>query len=85
MMSRDAAEEKSQPQLVLCNRTVMAVVSSLGILLSPLLGSRDGLCLIFFPSLRDIVGEWVIGVWDAEESLNREENGADLERRRPVA
>jgi hypothetical protein len=55
------------------------------ILLCPFLSRGDGLGLVFFPCLGDIVGERVVWVWRAEESLDGEEDGADLEGRRPVA
>jgi hypothetical protein len=59
--------------------------SGLCILLCPLLGRLDGLCLVLLPRLRDIVGERVVRVRGTKQSLDGEENGTDLEGRRPVA
>lgn len=61
--------------------TVTWAVSGLGILLGPLLGCGNSLSLVLLPCLRDIVGERVVGVRGAKKSLNREENGTDLEGR----
>ena len=52
---------------------------------SPLLRRRDSSWLIFFPSFRNVGGKRVIGVWCAEESLNREEDCPYLKSWRPVA
>ena len=35
--------------------------------------------------MRDVVGERVVGVGGAEQGLDGEKNGADLQGRRPVA
>lgn len=64
---------------------VLAGISGLSVLLRPLLGRGDGFALVFLPRLRNIVCERIVGVWSAKESLNGQENGADLEGRRPVA
>lgn len=60
-------------------------VSSLGVLLRPLLSCGDGLCLILLPRLGNVVGERIVWVGCAEQSLDGEEDGADLQGRRPVA
>jgi hypothetical protein len=64
---------------------VRGPVSGLCILLCPFLGCGNGLCLVFFPRLGHVVGERVVWIRCAEESLNGEENRTDLEGRRPVA
>jgi hypothetical protein len=51
---------------------------------SPLLRRLDRRRLIVLPSLSDIIGERVIGVRGSKQSLDREEDGADLESGRPV-
>ena len=40
--------------------------------------------LVCFPYLRHVVGERIVRVWRGEERLNREEDGADLQRRAPL-
>jgi len=55
--------------------------SRLSILLGPLSGSLDSGVLVLFPSLSDVVGERVIGVGCTEESLNRKQDGTDLQGR----
>jgi hypothetical protein len=59
--------------------------SSLSILLGPLSGSLNGGILVLFPSLGDVVGERVVGVRCTEQSLNGEQDSANLQGRRPVA
>jgi hypothetical protein len=54
-------------------------------LLGPLSGSLDGSVLVLFPSLGDVVGERVIGVGRTEQSLDRKQDSANLQGRRPVA
>jgi len=53
--------------------------SRLRVLLCPLLSCLDGFSLVLLPSLGDVVRERVVRVGCAQESLNREQNGADLE------
>jgi hypothetical protein len=60
-------------------------VSGLRILLRPFLGRGDGLGLVFLPCLGDIVRKRIVWVRRAEEGLDGEEDGTDLEGRRPVA
>lgn len=57
----------------------------LGILLRPLLGGIDSLCLVFLPRLGDIVGKGIVGVGSTKESLNGEEDGTNLQCGGPVA
>lgn len=59
--------------------------SRLGVLLGPFSGSLDGSVLILFPSLSDIVRKRVVGVGCSKQSLNGEQDGTDLQGRRPVA
>lgn len=40
--------------------------------------------LVFLPALGDVVGERIIGVWCAQECLDGEKDGTDLEGGRPV-
>lgn len=51
---------------------------------SPLLGRLDGRGLVILPALGNVVGERVIGIGSAEESLDREEDSADLKSGGPV-
>jgi hypothetical protein len=51
----------------------------------PLSRRGDGGGLILLPALGDVRGEWVVGVWGTEKSLDGEEDGADLEGWGPVA
>jgi hypothetical protein len=57
----------------------------LGVLGCPVACCLDGSVLVLLPALGDIVGEWIIGIRCAEECLDGEEDGADLEGGRPVA
>lgn len=50
----------------------------------PLLGVADGLHLVDFPQFGDVVGERVVGIRCAEQRLNRQQHGADLQRRAPL-
>jgi hypothetical protein len=80
--------EKSAESKVRCSAsypTMKCAVSSLCVLLGPLLGCGNSLSLVLLPCLRNIVGEGVVGVRGAKESLNGEQNGANLQGRRPVA
>ena len=54
-------------------------------LLRPLTSCLDSGILVLLPLLRDVVGERVVGVRSTKQSLDGEENGADLERGGPVA
>lgn len=63
----------------------MSNLSGLRILLCPLLGGRNSLCLVLLPRLSDVVCEGVVGVGRAQESLDRQKNRANLQGRRPVA
>lgn len=54
------------------------------VLLSPLTCRLDGSLLIFLPCFCNLGSEWVVRVGSAEKGLNREENGTNLEGRRPV-
>jgi hypothetical protein len=60
-------------------------VSGLSILLRPFLSRGNGLGLVFLPCLGNIIRKRVVWVRRAEESLDGEENGADLKGGRPVA
>lgn len=51
----------------------------------PFAGRFNSCLLVFLPALCDIVGKWVVRVRGAEERLDGEEDGADLEGWRPVA
>lgn len=51
---------------------------------SPLLRCLDSSGLILFPTLSNVVGEWVIGVRGTEKGLDGEEDGADLQGGGPV-
>lgn len=51
----------------------------------PLSSSRNSSWLILLPSLRHLWCKRIIGVRRAEESLDREEDGSDLEGWGPVA
>ena len=53
-------------------------------LAGPLLGLCNGSLLVLLPCLGDVVGERVVGVGRAEERLDREEDGADLQRWGPL-
>jgi hypothetical protein len=57
----------------------------LSILRSPVTSSLDGGILVLLPSCCDVVGKRVVWVWCAEEGLNGEEDGANLQGRGPVA
>jgi hypothetical protein len=59
--------------------------SSLCILLGPFPGRGNSLCLVFLPRLSYIVRERVVRVGCAEEGLDGEKDGPDLQCRRPVA
>lgn len=59
--------------------------SCLSVLLCPFPCCSNSLCLVFLPCLRNVVGERIIWVRGAEQSLDREENSSDLEGRRPIA
>lgn len=51
---------------------------------SPFPGGFNGRLFIFFPSLRDIVRQWVIRVRCPQQSLNTQEDGAYLQCWRPI-
>jgi len=57
----------------------------LGVLGCPVACCLDSSVLVLLPALGDIVGKWIVGVRCAEECLDGEEDGADLEGGRPVA
>lgn len=57
----------------------------LRISLRPFARRRNGSVLVFLPALSDVVCERVIWVWSTEKGLDREEDGANLESRGPVA
>lgn len=52
--------------------------------MGPLAGGRDGGLLVFFPGLGDLGSQRVVWVGRAEERLDGEKNGADLEGGGPV-
>jgi len=52
---------------------------------SPVTSSLDGGILVLLPSCCDVVGERVVWIWCAEESLDGEEDGANLQGWGPVA
>jgi hypothetical protein len=52
-----------------------------GILGSPFLGRGDSRLLVLLPALGHIGGEGVVGVGGAEQGLDGEKDGADLEGR----
>lgn len=55
-----------------------------GVLLRPLAGGLDGSFLVLLPGFGDFGGERVVGIGCAEEGLDGEEDGADLEGGGPV-
>lgn len=69
----------------LSNDVTISLPSRLSILLGPLPCSLNSSILVLFPSLGDIVGERVVGVGCTEQSLNGEQDGTNLQSRRPVA
>lgn len=58
--------------------------SRLGVLDCPLLGRRNSSLLVLFPALGDVGSQRVVGVGSAEEGLDGEEDGSDLQSGRPV-
>jgi len=52
---------------------------------SPFLGCCNRRRFVLLPSFRDIWGKWIVRVWCAKESLDREEDGSYLEGWGPVA
>lgn len=68
-----------------CRYVHMQLRSSLCVLLRPLPGRGNSLRLVLLPRLSYVVREGVVWVRGAEESLNREQDSPDLERRRPIA
>lgn len=59
--------------------------SCFGVLLGPIPGCLNGSVLILFPSLSDVVCQWVVWVRGTKQGLDGEQNGSDLEGGRPVA
>lgn len=55
-----------------------------GVLLRPLAGSLDGSFFVFLPGFGNFGSERVVWVGGAEEGLDGEEDGADLEGGGPV-
>ena len=54
-----------------------------GVLFGPILGVPDCLGLVDLPQLSNVVCQRVVGVRRGEESLDRQENGANLQSRTP--
>jgi len=72
-------------RIAVCRRASLgAGILWLRVLLGPLLGRGDGRLLILFPALGDVGGEGVVGVGGAEQGLDGEEDGPDLQRGGPV-
>ncbi len=66
-------------------RNVYDQLSSLRVLLCPFSGRGDGLRLVLLPRLSYVVCERIVWVRGAKERLNGEEDGSDLQCRRPIA
>lgn len=54
------------------------------VLLRPLPGGGNGGLLVLLPTLGDVGGEGVVGVGGAQEGLDGQQDGPDLERGGPV-
>ena len=69
-----------------CMEMICEIVAGLGgrVLLGPLAAHALRVLLVLLVVLRDICRERVVGVRRGEESLDREQDGADLESGRPL-